>query len=180
MRKPVCALMLLCASPVQADAQYWDYGDWTVFVERFDTGEDFRVICTASTGGDGDPVLSITLSNGDAAPPYHYPQPSLHERAPRGHTTLMQDGARVLFEFDLDWRTEGFVTAGYDAQGFAQAVARAHQDDSLGILQTMRRAGTMWVTLEGEVVYAASLSGFTAAYGKMAEQCSFPTTGVID
>ncbi|MGC3937726.1 hypothetical protein ACOTTU_07960 [Roseobacter sp. EG26] len=180
MRKLLGIFAFFWATDAAADYQYWDYKDWTVAVERVDTGEDLRITCTASTGGDGDPSLAITLSNGDAAPPYFYPGPELLERAPRGYTTMMTDGARVMFEFDVDWRTEGFVTAGYDAEGFAQAIARAHQNDSLGLLQTMRRAGMLWITLDGEVVYAASLSGFTAAYGKMAEQCGFPTVGVID
>lgn len=180
MKQLLCALVLLGALPAQADDQYWDYGDWTVYVESYDTGEDWRVNCRASTGGDGGPSLSISLSNGDASPPHYYPQPTLYEHAPRGHTTFMRDGARVLFEFDMDWRTEGFVTAGYDNEGFAEAAARAHQGDSLSILRTMRHAGTMWVTMDGEIVYEASLSGFTAAYGKMAEQCGFSTVGVIE
>lgn len=180
MKYLLCAIALLNPVLAQAAEQYWDYGDWTVFVQSYDTGQDFRVVCTASTGGDGDPTLAVSLSNGDAAPPYYYPEPTVHEYAPRGYGTVMQDGARVLFEFDVDWRTEAFVTAGFDEQGFANAVARAHSADSLGLLQTMRHAGTLWVTLDGAVVYAASLAGFTAAYGKMAEQCGFPTTGVID
>lgn len=173
-------LLAVFATAGQAETEYWDYNDWTVMVERFDTGEDYRIICRAWTGGDGDPSFGIELSNGDALPPYYYPAPSLYEHAPRGYDTMMQDGARVLFEFDADWGTEGFVSAGFDGEGFRQATAQAHDGDSLGMLQTMRRAGTLWVTQDGEVVYAASLSGFTAAYGKMAEQCGFTTTGVID
>ena len=172
--------LVIGAGSVQANTDYWDYQDWTVVVERIDTGEDLRVVCTARTGGDGDPTLSVSLSDGDVKPPDYYPEPSLHELAFRGYDTVMQDGARVLFEFDTDWLTEGFVTAGFDEEGFRQAVARAHPGDSLGLLQTMRRAGTLWITMEGEVVYRASLAGFTAAYGKMAEQCDFSTVGVID
>ena len=163
----------------QSDWQYWDYRDWSVAVESYDTGEDWRVNCTAWTGGDGMPTLRIEVSNGDVLPPYSYPAPTLHETAPRGYDTMMHDGDRVLFEFDLDTVTEGFVTAGYDDDGILNATVQAHEADSLWLLQTMRHGDTLWVTLDGEVVYGASLSGFTAAYGKIAEQCGFPTKGVI-
>lgn len=149
-------------------------------VESFDTGEDHRVNCTAMTGGDGDPSLRIEISNGDALPPSYYPVPVLYEGAPRGYPTMMQDGQRVLFTFDDASLTEGFVSAGFDDQGFAWAQAHAHDSDSLWLLQQMRQLNTLWVTLDGEIVYEASLNGFTAAYGKIAEQCGFSTAGVID
>ncbi|MEO9648484.1 MAG: hypothetical protein ABJ360_21430 [Roseobacter sp.] len=180
MFKEISVAALISATAAQAGDQYWEYQDWTVHVQTVDTGQDVRVTCRASTGGDGDPILFLTQSNGDAGPPYHYPQPTLLENAPRGYSTLMREGARVLFQFDVDWYTEGFALAGFTQEGIMQAVAQAHPGDSLGLLQTMRRAGTLWVTMDGEVVYAASLSGFTAAYGKMAEQCGFPSVGVID
>lgn len=170
---------LLAGSAAQADTQYWDYKDWRVMVETVDTGEDLRITCTALTGGDGDPTLSVILSNGDAGPPDFYPQPTLSEHAIRGYNSMMQDGARVLFEADTGWLTEGFVNGGINEDGFAEAFAQANQGDSLEMLQTMRKAGKLFVTLDGEVVYAASLSGFTASYGKIAEQCGFSTEGVL-
>ncbi|MCG3268807.1 hypothetical protein [Yoonia sp. I 8.24] len=179
MRGLFAALVFLPVSAF-ADTQYWDYGAWTVRVERVDTGEDLRIFCTASTGGDGLPALRIAVSNGDALPPYVYPAPILHESAPRGYTTMMQDGQRVQFEFDRDGVTEGFVQSFYDEDGILQAQAAAHADDSLWLLQTMRHADQMWITRGGEVIYGASLAGFTASYGKIAEQCGFPTVGVIE
>ncbi|MBT2129978.1 hypothetical protein [Aliiroseovarius lamellibrachiae] len=164
----------------QAETEYWDYKDWHVAAESIDTGEDLRVSCTAWTGGDGMPSLRLEQSNGDAGPPSYYPQPYMHETAARHYPTFLQDGQRVMFEFDADWRTEGFVQAGFTEEGLAYADARAHQGDSLGLLQTMRRAGTLWVTLDGEIAGEFSMSGFTAAYGKMAEQCGFSTQDVID
>ena len=173
-------LAMSIAPPAQADTQFWEYKDWRVVVEAFDTGEDWRVNCTAATGGDGDPSLSISASNGDAGPPDLYPQPAVQEHAIRGYDTMMQDGNRVLFEIDNGWSTEGFVNRWLDEDGFAHATATAHQGDSLSMLQSMREASTMFITLDGEVVYEASLSGFTAAYGKIAEQCGFSAVGVID
>lgn len=180
MPKLIALLALCVPSFVMAETAYWDYRDWRVIVESFDTSEDFRVNCTAMTGGDGDPSLRIDVSNGDALPPDYYPQPMLHEGAPRGYSTVMTDGQRVLFTFDDAELTEGFVSAGTDADGFAWAEARAHQGDSLWLLQQMRATNTLWVTLDGETIYEASLDGFTAAYGKIAEQCGFSTAGVID
>ena len=176
----VFAIIALFPGVAQADFDYWDYNDWRVTVKTFKAGEDLRVNCTASTGGDGVPSLRIDVSNGDALPPHNYPVPTLHEFAPRGYDTVMQDGQRVLFEFDPGNLTEGYVTAGFDNHGIKQASARAGEGDSLWLLQTMRQADQLWITLDGEVVYGASLAGFTAAYGKIAEQCGFSTAGVIN
>lgn len=182
----LAGLLAMYAPSVAAPGtQVWDYKDWTVAVEAVDTGEDLRITCRAWTGGDGQPRLVIEVSNGDALPPHHYPLPHLYESAPRGHRTMLFDGAWVMFEVDvlvepdLPWRAEGEAQAWYDDDGILQAVARPF-GDGLDLLAVMREAGTLWVTLDSEVVYAASLSGFTAAYGKMAEQCGFPTVGVID
>lgn len=172
-------LAAVIATPLQAETHYWDYKDWHVAVEAIDTGEDLRVTCTGWTGGDGMPSLRISLSNGDAGPPTFYPQPTFYESAPRHYPTQLQNGQRVMFEFDADWRTEGFVEAGFTEEGIAYAQARAHQGDSLGLLQVMRQAGTLWITHDGEIAGEFSLSGFTAAYGKMAEQCGFSTLNVI-
>lgn len=168
-----------------AKYQYWDFKDWRVMVESFDTGEDFRVICSAWTGGDGDPSFGLSVSNGDALPPGHYPAPELRESAPRGYATMLRDGAWVLFEADVlvepdtPWRTDANARVWHDDEGIQQATVSPN-GSGLEMLQVMRKAGTMWVTMDGEVVYGASLSGFTAAYGKIAEQCGFPTTGVIN
>lgn len=178
--KSFLAALAILPSVAQAETQYWDYGAWTVMVETVDTGEDLRVFCTAFTGGDGAPSLRIDVSNGDAMPPDFYPAPVLHESAPRGHATMMQDGDRVLFEFDREGVTEGFVQAFHDEDGIMQAQAFAHTADNLWLLQTMRHADQMWTTRDGEVIYGASLAGFTASYGTIAEQCGFSTIGVIE
>ena len=172
-------LIVLVPQAAHAEMQYWDYKDWRVIVETVDTGEDLRVTCTALTGGDGMPSLRVEVSNGDVLPPYYHPVPTLHESAPRRYDTLLQDGDRVLFEFDLENQTEGFVTAGFDVDGIKVATARPHDGDSLWLLQTMRNSDTLWITRDGEIAYEASLSGFTAAYGKIAEQCEFSAEDVI-
>ncbi|WP_139226777.1 hypothetical protein [Poseidonocella pacifica] len=165
---------------LQAQGSYWSYGDWQVMVEAVDTGEDYRVTCQAWTGGDGMPVVKLQVSNGDALPPYYYPAPMMEEYAPRGHATVMQNGQRVLFQFDTNWYTEGYASGGYNYEGLAWATVQPHHGDARAMLSTMRDASTLWITADGVVLYQASLAGFTAAYGKIAEQCGFSTVGVID
>lgn len=176
----LATLTILAAPMALADTEYWEYKDWQVAVETVDTGEDLRVTCSAWTGGDGDPTFKIEVSNGDALPPDYYPQPFLHESAIRGYHTMMKEGSWVLFESDTGWSTEGYATAWLEMDVFENASVQPSDADGLGILQEMRKAGRMFVTQDGDIVYEASLSGFTAAYGKIAEQCGFPTTGVID
>lgn len=164
------------ASSAGAQTSYWDFQDWRVAIERFDTGEDNRVNCTAWTGGDGEPAFRIEISNGDVRPPDFYPAAELHENAPRGYQTVLQNRQKVVFEFDTYRTNNGSVFANRDDEGFAHAVARTRQHDNLAMLRTMRHAGTMWAVVEGDVVFAASLRGFTDAYGKIAEQCGFSPT----
>ena len=178
--KSLIAMLAMFPATAQAFTQYYEYGDRRVTIDSIKTGEDFRVLCTATTGGNGQPSLRISVSNGDVLPPDFYPAPVLHESAPRGHATMMQDGDRVLFEFDREGVTEGFVQAFHDEDGIMQAQAFAHTADNLWLLQTMRHADQMWTTRNGEVIYGASLAGFTASYGKIAEQCGFSTIGVIE
>ncbi len=158
---------------------YYDYRDWTTIVETLETTEDTRITCTAKTGGDGSPTLYVTLSNGDGGPPYYYPPLSLREGAARGYRTQMQDGDPVNFVFDDGAAFPGAVSGGFDEEGFAYAIAEIAPAFSLPALQGMRRAKSLLVVSGGKVVSQLSLNGFTAAYGKMAEACSFSTVGVI-
>lgn len=175
-------LVMLAMFPVTAQAftQYYEYGDWRVTIDSIKTGEDFRVLCTATTGGNGQPSLRISVSNGDVLPPDFYPAPVLHEYAPRGHATMMQDGQRVLFEFDPDTVAEGFVQAFQDEDGIMQAQAFTHTDDNLWLLQNMRQRDRLWITRDDDVIARVSLTGFTASYGEIAAQCGFSTVGVIE
>ena len=167
-------------TPASAENEYWDYRDWHTVRESVDTGEDLRVTCSARTGGDGYPVLSVSLTNGDVPPPDAYPSVILEEHAPRGHATVMKDGETINFIFD-DGDSAQATAYGYlDNDGFAVAEAMMKSEDSLRVLQAMRRNGQIDIVGGGKLIYTASLNGFTAAYGKMAEACSFSTVGVID
>ncbi len=160
--------------------EYFDYRDWSTIVETVDGEQDLRITCTIKTGGDGDPTMQATISNGDAGPPHFFPSVSLEEGAPRGYATQMKDGQPVTFVFDDGAAFPGVVMGGFNEEGFAFASAQVAQQSNQAVLQGMRRARALVVLAGGNVVYRASLSGFTAAYGKMAEQCGFTTAGVIN
>lgn len=179
-RLAIAALVCGFAAPAAAEYQVWDYKDWRAVAETVDTGEDVRVTCSARTGGDGDPTLVATLSNGDAMPPYGYPSVIIEESAPRGTATLMRDGDRINFLFDDGDSAEATAFAGHDEDGIPVASAMIDAGDSLRVLQAMQRAGQLEILRGRDIVYTASLNGFTAAYGKMAEACGFDTVGVIE
>lgn len=165
---------LMACLPLQAAAQYyWEYKDWRVWVEEIDTGEDLRRTCSARTGGDGDPVISIEMSNGDAGPPDFYPYPSITERAPRHFPTLMQDGQPVRFVIDTGAVFSTTAQSWLTDEGLFEAYAALNLADNLPTLQAMKRGSVMEVRTGGRTLYTASLSGFTAAYGKMMDSCGF-------
>jgi hypothetical protein len=182
LKRFLAILTLSCtlgAVNAQAEEKYFDYKDWTVIIDSFDTGEDLRTECTIRTGGDGMPSLSATISNGDVLPPDYYPDLSLNETAPRGTTTLMQDGDPITFAFD-DGTKIAATTAGWiDDDGIATARTQFLKPVQLQALQAMRHSSSVTISGPKGEIYIASASGFTAAYGKMAEQCGFTTEGVI-
>ncbi len=178
MKLPLMAALAgLLALPAAADG-YWEYRDWRAFSETIDTGEDLRRTCTAVTGGDGLPSLRLTISNGDGGPPDHYPEPMLYENAPRGHGTQVQNGLAVAFVFDRQAAFYGIANGWFDEEGFAHAEAGPRWQDALRMLRWMKAGQALEIRLlhpyqEGAVVMNASLSGFTAAYGKMMDECGF-------
>ncbi|MEJ8475018.1 hypothetical protein [Roseibium algae] len=177
-------LSCVLAGPVllqTATAQdFWSYKDWNVSVEKVESVEDDFKQCVIFTGGDGLPTVSATFFTGDAGPPYSFPDVTATERAIRGHSTLMKNDEAVFFTFDDGDSIKGKVEAGFDDEGFAFANGRVSQEDSLMVLQAMRRNGELTVTTPSGLLVTASLNGFSAAYLKMAEVCEFSTEGVLD
>jgi hypothetical protein len=172
-------LAILLAAP--ASAQEWfDYKDWRVLIEPRGVEGDHYVACIAMTGGDGEPTLQVYTSTGDVRPPDMFPWVSLEESAPRGYATLMQDREFVRFAFDDGNAFEAQVRGEVDDEGILHATAMIEEMDMQPTLRTMRAAGRVAVIRDGETVYDASLAGFAAAYGKLAERCDFPVTGVLD
>lgn len=180
--KPVLVAfgLALISSTALADDFYWSHKDWSVSVQKVPSEEDDHDLCKASTGGDGEPFVYIEFFTGDAGPPYSYPALTVNEYAPRGYKTLLQDGDTVSFAFDDGTVFQGSVQGGLNDDGLYDAFGMPPQDKGLQVLQAMRRNNTMTISGGDRVLYTASLSGFSAAYGKMADVCGFSTEGVLE
>lgn len=170
-------LGLALVGQAQAD-EYWEYGDWRVEITDEDTGEGYRRYCSARTGGDGLPVIALEVSDGDAGPPTVYPQPMYQESAPRGHRTAIGNAQGVAFVFDRQGAFFAVADGGVDGEGFAYVTAEPRWQDAKNMLLWMQYASQMEVLAldayqASTQVYVASLSGFTAAYGKMMDSCGF-------
>ncbi|MBY6057326.1 hypothetical protein KUV26_06005 [Leisingera daeponensis] len=163
----------LAASPALAD--YWSYKDWHVATEPHETEQDSYLTCRAWTGGDGDPLLALEVFSGDAGPPARYPMAKVQEYAPRHYPTLMQQGGTVDFIFDFD-RTFSFaagINSWISEEGLAEAESALRFQDHLPMLQAMKQGRWVEIWAGTDMFYEASLSGFTAAYGKMMDECGF-------
>jgi hypothetical protein len=177
MRKFLALVLAISpALPATAGAGYWNYNDWHVSTEQIDTGEDLRVTCYAHTGGDGDPVWALEVSNGDAGPPEFFPTPRLIEIAPRHHKTVMYDQQSIEFKFDTGTSITGQAVAYVNEEGLVQAESGPQHNSVLLMLMAMRRGTTLEAHGNNEVIATASLKGFTAAYGKMMDECGFELT----
>lgn len=170
------ALSILPALP--AAAQYWEFGAWRVFVEQHESSEHSSRTCTALTGGDGDPALSLSVYSLDGGPPDDYPAPTLRETAIRGHRTQVQNGQAVGFVFDQQAAFYGIANGYLDAEGFARTDVAPRWQDKVNMLLWMKAGQSIDIrTVQpygpGTPIMQASLEGFTAAYGKMMDECGF-------
>ncbi|AXS40810.1 hypothetical protein [Breoghania sp. L-A4] len=171
----------LLSVPASADMQYWHYHDWTVRAQTLGTGADIRVTCIAYTGGNGYPVLSATLTKGDAGPPEAYPGVAVEEYPPQHQATRMRNGETIRFVFDDGHSATAKAVTGVYDDDFAEAQAGfSTMSENLGVLQAMRGGGQVEIMRGQESIYTASLTGFIEAYGKMAEICDFSTVGMIE
>lgn len=168
------------ADPV-AHTGYWQYGDWHVAVDEVDSYEDGTYYsCTAWTGGDGEPRVSVSISALDVGPPTAYPGVVVEEFAPRGYNTFMQDGQSAYVWFEDEDTIDSEVISYYDDDGILHADLPFYSPTSQWVLQAMRRNGQMDVVVEGQVFTTFWLNGFTASYLKMMEGCGFTGVGVVN
>ncbi|CUH88478.1 hypothetical protein PH5382_02414 [Phaeobacter sp. CECT 5382] len=172
-------VMLPFGLPASAQS-YWEYGAWRVHTEIRESTEDTTKTCTAITGGDGLPSLRLSVINLDGGPPADYPEPLLHESAIRGHSTLIQNGQAVGFVFDGQAAFYGIASGYLDAEGFAHAEVEPRWQDTVNMLLWMKAGQSIDIRLvhpfeAGKPLLQVSLRGFTAAYGKMMDECGHST-----
>lgn len=181
MRSHLVSLITLSCTallPLSAAAQYWEYGDWRVSVEVQETTEHVSRTCSAITGGDGLPSLGLSVYDLDAGPPVDYPAPKLSEHAIRGHPTQVQNGQAVAFVFDQQAVFYGIVNGYFDSDGFAHSETQPRWQDTINMLLWMKAGQSIDIrTVQpygpGDQILQVSLRGFTAAYGKMMDECGF-------
>jgi hypothetical protein len=175
----VCGL-LACAP---AFAQDHSFGDWRAFVDTVDTvdtddiddtddtgdtDEDLRTTCRIATGGDGMPVLSLTISNGDVGPPDAYPGVMFSETVPRGHDTGMKNGVTVSFTTCSGQIFSGVASRWINDGGSAQAEVAIDYAQTQWAIKAMQEGGSF------EGPYGdISLQGFAKAYAAMLAGCGF-------
>mgnify|MGYP007044700547 CR=1 FL=1 len=174
MRFPL-ALCLALSMTSPAFAENWTYKDWQVSVTPHESEQDSYKTCRAATGGDGDPILEIEVFSGDAGPPDFYPMVRVSEHAPRHYPTEMQQGQSVdfIFDFDRGFSISATASAWINDEGLAQAHSTLEFDDHLPMLQAMKQGRWLEIWAGNNMFYEASLSSFTAAYGKMMDECGF-------
>lgn len=179
MRMTITCLAAAAAlSGGDAQAEFWTYKDWTVVTQSKQGGR--VTACDARGGPEGWPQLMVETSDVDTKPPALFPSVSYSEPGFRGVTFSVKDGDRLDFVFDDGAAFEAHVGVGVDAEGIPYARAVLEHEDRRPMLGKMRTGSFVDVMRGGERLSRYSLSGFTAAYGKIAEQCRFSTVGVID
>ena len=166
---------LVAATPAMADG-FWSYKDWIVTARSGASGID----CTARGGREGWPGLWVETSSADTKPPALYPRVRYAEIGIRGIAPDMKNGEAIRFVVDGGASFATTASVGLDSEGIPRAEAILKRSDSQPLLAAMRRGNRVDIMSGGKRLQRISLSGFTASYGKMAEQCRFKTVGVID
>ena len=178
MKLRIAGLLALIAAPVTAEG-YWTYGSWKVFTETVSAGSYLHLNCTAYTGGDGDPLVRISITSSEVGPPVNYPAVYVQENAPRGYATAMRQGQNVALVVDNHSDFYTLANTFYDNDGILQAYAGVGHPDSRSAMRAMRQGDMMSVYLDGMPFTHVDLNGFTAAYVKAMDECGHSSTGVL-
>ncbi|WP_293576804.1 hypothetical protein [Phaeobacter sp.] len=169
---------LACGAAPALASDYWEYQDWSVAVEDRITEEHDWRDCSAWTGGDGDPIVRLEVTQDDIGPPESYPQLHYREIAPRGYPTHVVHGQAIGFIIDNQAVFYAIADGDINDEGLAEVSALARWNDALNLIRWMQAGTTLDVHIVrpydgGETALRASLAGFTAAYGKMMDACGF-------
>lgn len=173
MRHALISAIVLSALalPLPASGKMWTYKNWWI---NADGGK-----CEARTGREGWYYLEVRANRSGPKPPKRYPLVTFSTVGIRGVAPSIKDGETVRFVVDsgLSLTARGVVRA-HDP-GIYTGEADIAPRDRQRLLKAMRHGRYVDIFKGRERLLRASLSGFTAAYGKMAEQCRFSTVGVI-
>ncbi|WP_299378893.1 hypothetical protein [uncultured Kiloniella sp.] len=170
--------------PTKQGFLYEQYKDWQANAETFVTEDgELRTICSIRTGGDGDDSITVSISDGDALPPNAMPYVEYQEATARGYPTYLQKNQIVLWGInsgDTNRSYESSAYVGIDEEGipYANVSGNGQEQD---ILRGFAK-GDKVVLLDdysGGDLYVGSLSGFSAAYRKMAAWCGFSPDSVL-
>lgn len=178
MKKYIAGLLACLAAPVSAEG-YWTYGAWQVYAETVNAGNYLHLNCTAYTGGNGDPLVRISITSTEVGPPANFPTVYIQENAPRGYATAMREGQNVALVVDEYWDYNTRAHSYYDGDGILQAYAGVGHPDSLYAMRAMRQGSNMSVYIDGMPYIHVDLRGFTAAYVKAMDECGHPSMGVL-
>jgi hypothetical protein len=166
---------LLWPATVLAQTQLETFRDWTARLDQVNTGEDLRKTCTASTAfiddKDEPGSLSLSISDGDALPPYAYPQIVVMLGGDGGSAENIQAGF-----------TDGdaYVSLAAYAAGGGEWHMENQAATSLTLLRLMRKVATLDLKLDYKPVATISMDGFTHTYRKLAEWCGFSADDVAN
>lgn len=169
-----------CEEDANWNGYEWTYGDWRVSFETHDSTQDDWLICSARTGGDGSPVLSVGMFGGDAGPPHGFPDISIEESAPRHYRPQMREGTTGYIVFPDGSGAYSEVEAWTDEDGIEIAMMTFLSPDTQPLLQSMTQQSHVDVVVDENHIIHASLDGFGAAYLKMMETCGFDGAGVLE
>ncbi|WP_085905335.1 hypothetical protein [Kiloniella majae] len=170
--------------PAKEGILFEQYKDWQASADTFVTEDgELRTVCSIRTGGDGDSSITVSISNGDALPPYAMPYVEYQEATARGYPTQLQQNQAVLWivnRADTSRSYEATAYIGIDNEGIPYANVSGNGQE-LDILRGFAK-GDKVVLLDdysGGDLYVGSLSGFSAAYRKMAAWCGFSPDSVL-
>lgn len=85
----------------------------------------------------------------------------------------MKDQQTIEFQFDTGRLVYGEAVAYMNDDGLFQAESSPRPNSVLSMLMAMRRGRSVEARADSQHIATASLKGFTAAYGKMMDECGF-------
>lgn len=175
---PVTGVGVLLGMSPAAASDYWEYKNWSVATAERITEEHDWLDCSAWTGGDGDALIALEVTRDHIGPPDSYPQITMTAVTPRGLAPTLQNGQPIAFIIDQKAAFYGLVHTDYNEDRLLESMVQVRWDMALDAIRWMQAGTHLDLHLVrpydgGEHLMRASLAGFTAAYGKMMDECGY-------